>query len=533
MLVGGACVDLWTSQLQIRNMNTLALRWSVAGALVALVAVNLVEAWTETRVLESSRHAHGALQASATHPVPNWPSPVTPSPLATPNEAGFVLAAEASVDAVVHVQTASLVADPSNPWLSMFGMATGRIAQGSGSGVVLDRDGLIVTNHHVIDGAREVRVNTSDGASYPATVLGSDPSTDLAILKIQPDRPLKALPLGNSDAVRVGEWVLAVGNPLNLTSTVTAGIVSAKGRNIRLLEPDATRDVFPVESFLQTDAAVNPGNSGGALVNLKGELIGINTAIASQTGSYAGYSFAIPSSIVAKVARDLNEFGRVQRAYLGVAVDATNQGVRVASTSEGGGAAEAGIRAGDRILAVNDFEVKTFPSLQEQLSKHRPGDVVAVRTLRGDVTRTVDVTLTNRHGDTKLLPSHAPKPPSGSTEEPTLEGTSAPSEAPWQAAWGVVLREVPQGTCQRLGIRGGLMTTELRQGEWSRQGLGKGFILLRVDGAPVSSLSDLRKALERAADGNEEGVLLEGMYTNGQRAYAGVAVPEELLQPHK
>ena len=186
---------------------------------------------------------------------------------------------------------------------------------------MIDRDGLIVTNHHVIQGAQDIQVSLSDGTSCQAQLIGSDPSTDLALLQITPPSPLASLEFGNSDDVRVGQWVLAVGNPLNLTSTVTAGIVSAKGRNIRLLESDASRDIYPVESFLQTDAAVNPGNSGGALVDLNGELIGINTAIASQTGSYAGYSFAIPSSIVAKVAKDLKEFGRVQRAYLGIQID--------------------------------------------------------------------------------------------------------------------------------------------------------------------------------------------------------------------
>ena len=518
-------------------MNLPALRWSLAGALTALTAAVLLETLLAHEAQTVENRPEWVHSAAATHPRPNWPLPVTASPSSS-GEDGFVHAAEASVDAVVHIQTASLVADPNNPWLSMLGMATGRIAQGSGSGVILDSEGLIVTNHHVVEGAREVRVNTSDGTSYPAKVLGSDPSTDLAILEIKPDRKLTSLPLGNSDDVRVGEWVLAVGNPLNLTSTVTAGIVSAKGRNIRLLQPDATRDVFPVESFLQTDAAVNPGNSGGALVNLNGELIGINTAIASQTGSYAGYSFAIPSSIVAKVARDLKEFGRVQRAYLGVAIDPTSQGVRVASTSDGGGAEEAGIRAGDRILAINDFEVNSFPSLQEQLSKHRPGDDVSVRTQRGDVTRTVNVTLTNRHGDTNLLPS---QPPHASAAQPNpssvasrATGAELPAlSAPWQTSWGVTLREVPKATREKLGIRGGLVASEVRQGEWSRQGLKQGFVLLRVDGAPVNSLADLRKALERAAAGNEEGVLLEGMYANGRRAYAGVAVPKEMLQPRK
>ena len=247
----------------------------------------------------------------------------------------FVRAAQSSVDAVVHVQTATVVPTQNNPWLSMLGMDQGRVAQGSGSGVILDRQGWIVTNHHVIDGAQRIQVALSDGSTMEAELIGSDPSTDLALLKTTPTEDLPMLSFGNSDEVNVGEWVLAVGNPLNLTSTVTAGIVSAKGRNLRLLEPDARRDIYPVESFLQTDAAVNPGNSGGALVNLEGELIGINTAIASQTGSYAGYSFAIPSSIVRKVVDDLREYGRVQRAYLGIQVDQRDPGVRVAACSVG------------------------------------------------------------------------------------------------------------------------------------------------------------------------------------------------------
>ena len=291
---------------------------------------------------------------------PNWPTP--PATRVVPAGDAFVHAAEASVDAVVHVQTASIVADQSNPWLSMLGMAAGRVAQGSGSGVIVDEDGMIVTNHHVIEGAREIWVNTSDGTAYPARLVGGDPSTDLAVLDIDTEVALPTMPFGNSDEVRIGEWVLAVGNPLNLTSTVTAGIVSAKGRNIRLLESDASKDIFPVESFLQTDAAVNPGNSGGALVNLRGELIGINTAIASRTGSYAGYSFAIPSSIVAKVTRDLKEFGRVQRAYLGIQVASSPNRVEVASTLPDGGAAAAGVRAGDQIVALNGLPVNNFPN---------------------------------------------------------------------------------------------------------------------------------------------------------------------------
>lgn len=443
---------------------------------------------------------------------PNWPAPVA----ATAGGDAFVHAAAASVDAVVHVQTASLVADQSNPWLSMLGMAAGRIAQGSGSGVLVDESGIIVTNHHVIQGAREVRVNTSDGESHVARVVGSDPSTDLAVLAIEANHPLPAMTMGNSDEVQVGEWVLAVGNPLNLTSTVTAGIVSAKGRNIRLLEADASREVFPVESFLQTDAAVNPGNSGGALVNLEGQLIGINTAIASQTGSYAGYSFAIPSSIVAKVVKDIREFGRVQRAYMGIQVNAREPGVVVASTSPGGGAREAGIEDGDRILAINGINVGSLPSLQEQLSKHRPGDEVRVTVQRGQTRRDLVVTLTNRQGAATI------NPPSSNAELPK----AAPRMNQLEAAWGVALGPVPERIREKLQLRGGVMVTDLQNGAWAQQGIRKGFIVLRIDGSPVTGLQDVERVVARAAQNNEEGLLLEGMYPDGSRGFAGVAVPD-------
>lgn len=355
-------------------MNKL-LTLSVCAALPLLTAgLCLHEApSTQTGITPVATSSGSVHPSSALQPLP------ASRAMAAPN---FVDAAQASVHAVVHVQTASVVADRSNPWLSMLGLAEGRLAQGSGSGVIVDEEGLVVTNHHVIQGARTILVNTSDGMRYEASLVGSDPSTDLALLRIQADEPLPSLPYGDSDETRVGEWVLAVGNPLNLTSTVTAGIVSAKGRNIRLLEGDVANNVFPVESFIQTDAAVNPGNSGGALVNTKGELIGINTAIASQTGSYAGYSFAIPSSIVQKVVRDLREFGVVQRAFLGVQLDAVAQGLRIASVRIGGGAAKAGLREGDVIERINGHPVRTFPELQERLSRHRPGDRVTLAGVR-------------------------------------------------------------------------------------------------------------------------------------------------------
>ena len=456
---------------------------------------------------------------------PNWPTP--PATSVVPAGDAFVHAAEASVDAVVHVQTASIVADQSNPWLSMLGMAAGRVAHGSGSGVIVGEDGMIVTNHHVVEGAREIWVNTSDGTAYPARLVGSDPSTDLAVLDIDTEVALPTMPFGNSDEVRIGEWVLAVGNPLNLTSTVTAGIVSAKGRNIRLLESDASKDIFPVESFLQTDAAVNPGNSGGALVNLRGELIGINTAIASRTGSYAGYSFAIPSSIVAKVTRDLKEFGRVQRAYLGIQVASSPNRVEVASTLPDGGAAAAGVRAGDQIVALNGIPVTNFPSLQEQLSKHRPGDRVNLTLARQRQSLQLDVTLTDRAGTTTLSeqPSKRPDP------QPTPQSKSRSSADEFAISWGVSLSKVPQGLRDKLNLRGGAMVTHMASGSWRQQGLKQGFIVLRVDGQPIMNVKDVFDAAQIARASQQDGMLIEGMYANGKRAYAGVAVPEGRPQP--
>ena len=456
---------------------------------------------------------------------PNWPVP--PSSRIAPGDDAFVKAAEASVDAVVHVQTASIVADQSNPWLSMLGMATGRVAQGSGSGVIVGDDGLIVTNHHVIEGAREIWVNTSDGTAHPARLVGSDPSTDLAVLDIDTDVPLPAMRFGNSDEVRVGEWVLAVGNPLNLTSTVTAGIVSAKGRNIQLLESNASKDIFPVESFLQTDAAVNPGNSGGALVNMHGELIGINTAIASRTGSYAGYSFAIPSSIVSKVTRDLKEFGRVQRAYLGIQVTSSPNRVEVASALPDGGAAAAGVRAGDHIVAVNDIQVTNFPSLQEQLSKHRPGDRVNLTLERQSQSLRVDVTLTDRAGTTELSERRL-NPPATKSTPPTKPRHSS---SEFETAWGVMLGKVPQALREKLNLRGGAMVTDMKSGSWKQQGLKEGFIVLRVDGNPIMTVEDVFEAAQMARAAQQDGMLIEGMHANGQRAYAGIAVPEGRAHP--
>jgi Do/DeqQ family serine protease len=285
---------------------------------------------------------------------------------------------------------------------------------GSGSGVIVSSEGYIVTNNHVIQDASEIEVILNDNSKYTATVIGTDPSTDIAVLKI--DAPgLKPIAIGNSDDLRVGEWVLAVGNPFNLTSTVTAGIVSAKARNINLLSDRTSNSNVPIESFIQTDAAVNPGNSGGALVNTKGELIGINTAIASQTGSYTGYSFAVPVNLVNKVMRDIIDFGIVQRAYLGVQIADINQeikeknklpstrGVFISGVTEEGGADKAGVKKNWVILKVGSRDVNSVASLQEEIGKRRPGDKVNLTLRTEDGTEVIkEILLRSVDGETAL-----------------------------------------------------------------------------------------------------------------------------------
>ena len=496
-------------------------RWVQAALLGGGIALGSFVTHRATQSPSAKAVAH---PVAAAHAVPNWPAPLGLGGATASGASTFVEAANTSVHAVVHVQTASVVADMSNPWLAMFGLASGRVAQGSGSGVILNADGTIVTNHHVIEGADQVVVSTSDGQTHAAKVLGSDPSTDLALLQIEPTTPLHALRLGNSDELQVGEWVLAVGNPFNLTSTVTAGIVSAKGRNLRLLEPDAQREVYPVESFIQTDAAVNPGNSGGALVNLRGELVGINTAIASRTGSYAGYSFAIPASIVGKVARDLKEFGRVQRAYLGIQVESLPQRVRVAAITPGGGAEEAGLQPGDELVSVNGIPTRSFPALQEQLSKHRPGDRVSVTWERRGERTTREVVLKNREGDANLAARDARTSFTPSSTRSNTTAQPATKLPPSSLAWSATWRPMNEAERSRHRVRGGVILDSLKDQALRDAGLVEGFVLLRIDGKPVSTPDELHAALQGARERGERGVLVEGMHPNGQAMHVGIPI---------
>ena len=351
----------------------------------------------------------------------NWTPERTsvPAPPAPPAKAApapvvdFRDAARESVNAVVHVKTVSRTVAPNNPWMDFWGIPNShRIRQGSGSGVIIDAQGFILTNNHVIDGADRIEVSLNDRRSFEAQVVGTDPGTDLAVLRIEQAEDLPAMRFGSSDDLEVGEWVLAVGNPFDLTSTVTAGIVSAKARSLQLLRPDYRNEVFPVESFIQTDAAVNPGNSGGALVNAAGELVGINTAIASETGSYAGYAFAVPASIARKVSSDLIAYGRVQRAFIGISgagvtpelaqefgLDAV-EGVWIHSLSPDGGAADAGIEPGDVLVRINGQAVNSIAELQEEVARHDPGDTVSVEILGRE--RPVPIQLRDVHGGTEV-----------------------------------------------------------------------------------------------------------------------------------
>ncbi len=425
----------------------------------------------------------------------------------------LVPAAELSVNAVVHVTTETMVRyrDPFQDFFWGYRPSAPQPREGVGSGVIIAHDGYIVTNNHVVEGADKITVHLNDKRSLQARVIGRDPSTDIALLKVDASE-LPTLGFGNSDEVKVGEWVLAVGNPMNLTSTVTAGIVSAKARNINLLQYDAGRDIFPIESFIQTDAAVNPGNSGGALVNTQGQLIGINTAIASTTGQYAGYSFAVPANIVRKVTGDLLEYGSVQRAYLGVSIRNMDQeladkarmdrirGVYVNGLSEGGAAQAAGLKEGDVILKVGAMEVNNVPQLQEQVGKFRPGDQVTVTILRGSKEQVMDLTLRGKDGSSTVA--------------------AAPAKRELSEVLGASLAVATEEELRALKLDSGVKVVTLDTGKMRSSGIREGFIITKVDDQPVRTPEDM----ERALTSKRGGVLIEGVYPNGTRAYYGLGV---------
>ena len=415
----------------------------------------------------------------------------------------FTGAVAQSIDAVVHVKTKEFREYSSNPLYEFFfGEQPGtnlRPILGFGSGVIISSKGHIVTNNHVIRGSDEIVVVLNDRREFNAELIGTDPSSDIALLKIE-EEGLPYLSFGNSDALRLGEWVLAIGNPYNLTSTVTAGIVSAKARNINIL---GTQE-FSIESFIQTDAAVNPGNSGGALINTSGELVGINTAIASMTGAYTGYSFAVPATIAEKVVKDLIEYGAVQRAILGITIqDVTAEmaedhhireieGVYVNGIRPEGAAREAGIKVGDVILSINDVRVNSVAELQEQVSKYRPGEKVKVVLRRDGSIRQFDVVLRNLEGSTEVVKRAEMIEVLGASFEPLTE------------------REK-----RSLGIQNGLKVTSVTSGKFEKVGIKEGFVLTSVNKKPVNSVKDITKILEDT----EGGVIIEGVDRTGARSY--------------
>ncbi len=456
-------------------------------------------------------------QAVAADPNVRYTSALRSSTYAVPEGLNFVAAASAVTPAVVHVMTEYAPKMSQNDAIRMdpflrqfFGDDMDRYhsqrgpQQGSGSGVIIAANGYIVTNNHVIDKADKIEVVLDDKRKYSATLVGADPNTDLALLKVEADN-LPYVRYGNSDQVKVGEWVLAVGNPFNLNSTVTAGIISAKGRNINILRD---REGMGIESFLQTDAVVNPGNSGGALVNLNGDLVGINSAIASRSGAFEGYSFAVPSSIVSKVIDDLLKYKVVQRALLGVSireVDATLasekklkslNGVYVMGLGKTSAAADAGLKEGDVITEINGVKVNTSSQLQEQVARFRPGDKIKVSYLRDGNERTATATLRNSTGTTEIV-----REETGATVE--YEG----------AKFSPLSRQ----ELNKLDLEGGAKISGVRSSNFRETGIGDGFIITRIDKNKVTKPQDVKRYLEAAKQG--QGALVEGVYPDGRKAY--------------
>jgi Do/DeqQ family serine protease len=427
----------------------------------------------------------------------------------------FVEPAEKTTKTVVHITSTKVVTQQFNvnPFGEIFGddffgdffrqrMPRSQKAQSSGSGVILSEDGYIVTNNHVIEGATEMEVVLHDKRSYKAKLIGTDPSTDLALIKIE-EKNLPSIALGNSDNVKVGEWVLAVGNPFNLESTVTAGIVSAKGRNINIL-----KDRFAIESFIQTDAAVNPGNSGGALVNIKGELIGINTAIATPTGTYAGYSFAVPVNIMKKVVEDLRTHGIVQRAYLGISHENLDgkkaeelsikitEGVIVKDVLPGSAAKSAGIEENDVIVEIDKVKIRNSADLQESIARHRPGDKVNIKVYRNGSYKDISLTFKEIR-DSSLSAS------------PKIQEVSR--------LLGADLELLREDDLKAYKLKhNAVRVNKLTRGKLAQYtDMQEGFIITKIGGEKFNSLEDFAEKVLNARGG----VMLEGFYPGDGTVY--------------
>ena len=467
--------------------------FTAIGGLVALGAAHSL-GWTgKTVIIEDTNQGVSQANLTADGPLPSTPT-------------DFVAAAERTVEAVVHVKTtAERVQNYYNPFNDLF---FGRPStpekfevEGSGSGVILTEDGYIVTNNHVIKGAKTIVVTTSNNDEYEAELIGADPTTDIALLKIE-GNALTKVDVANSDEVRLGQWVLAVGNPFNLTSTVTAGIISAKGRDINIIDEQSA-----IESFLQTDAAVNPGNSGGALVNTAGELVGINTAISSRSGSFEGYSFAVPANLMLKVVNDLKEYGRVQRAFIGINYNEVtaalseelnlevNKGVYVANVISEGAADDAGITKGDVIINVNGKSIVSGADLTEALGQRRPGEKLSVVVNRSGKNKAFEVVLKNKLGTTEML----------TKEEELLRN------------FGAELEELSSTDKRRLGLRYGIKVSKILGGRFQKAGIPKDFIIVKLNNVYVENVESFERLVRQFNPG--DGVLIQGFEPNGKANY--------------
>jgi len=462
------------------------------------------------------------------------PTPATAAVSAVPGQpVDLTYAAEKALPCVVHIkntQNAKVqtveVEDPFGDFFDPFGWFEQRRGnngkrkqqvqtpkqEATGSGVVISKDGYIVTNNHVVDGADELIVSLNDNTEYSAKVIGTDPSTDLALIKISPKGDLQAITIGNSDNLKVGEWVLAVGNPFNFNSSVTAGIVSAKAR---------TLGQNGVESFIQTDAAINKGNSGGALVNVKGELVGINAMLYSNTGSYSGIGFAIPTTIMNKVVADLKQYGTVQRAMLGIKgtdvkkyvdlekskndkdVDlGTMSGIYVAEVVEGGAAESAGLQEGDVITEIDGHKITKFAELTELVAEKRPGDKVNVTYLRDKKKKTATLTLKNEQGNTKVV------------KDADLD------------VLGATFRPVTAQQKEQLNIGYGLEVLKVNSGKMKDAGIQKGFIIQKVNDQPVKTLDELQSTVKEASRSRDQVLYIMGIYPTGKKAYYAVSLED-------
>ena len=448
-------------------------------------------------------------------------------------------AAENSLHAVVHIKSTQQAKEQTvtvrDPFAEIFGDIFGNGGRqqrrvqtqprvGFGSGVIISKDGYIVTNNHVIDGADEIVVKLNDNREFKGRVIGTDPNSDLALVKIE-GNDFPTIPVGDSDALKVGEWVLAVGNPFNLTSTVTAGIVSAKARTLGVY------GIGGVESFIQTDAAINQGNSGGALVNAKGELVGINAVLSSPTGAYAGYGFAIPTSVMTKVVSDLKQYGTVQRALLGIKgtslagdgdmmsdqpIDKSGatladkrkefgvvDGVWVREIVDGGSAAGSDIKVNDIIIGIDGKKVQNFADLQEAIAQHRPGDKVTVKVMRDKKEKNIDVTLKNEQGTTKIV-----------------------NDAGMEIL-GAAFKELPDDLKRQLNLGYGLQVTGVTSGKMADAGVRKGFIILKANDQPMRKVSDLEEVMKAAVKSPNQVLFLTGVFPSGKRGYYAVDLTQE------